>query len=153
MDKHIIYKVKHNRWASGDPKNTASDGSDHGEWQDCSETEHSSNEEDTKDKEKVAETRVLKMLYKGSFCWRYRVMITQIPGLQSQLWLLQLKAACVNHLKEETCHSTLGLICTHFFGDPVDTKIKLCIWNAVPWHIANMSRPLWSEFADIHSFT
>ena len=85
MDKHIIYKVKHNRWASGDPKSTASDGSDHGEWQDCSETEHSSNEEDTKDKETVAETRVLKMLYKGSFCGRYRVMITQIPGLQSQL--------------------------------------------------------------------
>ena len=62
-----VFIHKPNRYALGDSKSTASDGSDHEELQDCSETEHSSNEEDTEDKEAIADTRVLKLLYKGFF--------------------------------------------------------------------------------------
>ena len=62
-----VFIHKPNRYALGDSKSTASDGSDHEELQDCSETEHSSNEEDTEDKEAIADTRVLKLLYKGYF--------------------------------------------------------------------------------------
>ena len=67
MHNLLNCKVKPFRYAQGDAKNTASDGSDREELPDGSETEHSSSGQETGDKEAVADTRVLKMLYKGFF--------------------------------------------------------------------------------------
>ena len=90
---------------------------------------------------------------KDIFLWRYRVIITKIPGVYPPLWLLQLKSRCVVHRNEEACHWTLGLIQSHIFGASVDTIIKLCICIAGSWHIAHVSYPLkwtrWHPFVQI----